>query len=175
MQAAGVFDRATAYIDLDAVRSNVATLRERAPDARLMAVVKADGYGHGALPVARAALAAGADWLGTALISEGLALRAAGLRAPSLSWLSAPGDQWAAAVRAGIDVSASAEWAVAEAATAAAEVGRPARLHLKVDTGLGRAGSQPHDWPALVDAALKAEADGLVQVVGVWTHLACAD
>ena len=168
--------RATASIDLAAVRANVGELRARAASAEVMAVVKADAYGHGLLPVARAAVEAGATWLGTALLEEGLALRAAGLTAPRiLSWLLDPEDEWAAAVAADVDVSASAQWAVDAAAAGARAAGRPARVHLKVDSGLGRAGCPVDGWDELVRHALAAAADGTVEVVGLWSHLAYAD
>jgi alanine racemase len=176
--------RAQARIDAAAVRANVAELSRRAGDAQVLAVVKADAYGHGLVPCARAAVAGGATWLGTALLEEALALRAAGVGADTssarrwprvLAWLLDPADPFADAVRADVDLSASAPWAVAAAQDAAEEVGRPARLHLKVDTGLGRAGAQPADWPELVATALKAAATGSVEVVGLWSHLAHAD
>ncbi|KWX03698.1 alanine racemase [Carbonactinospora thermoautotrophica] len=167
--------RAEARIDLTAIRENTARMRERAPSAALMAVVKADGYGHGMVPAARAALAGGATWLGTAFISEGLRLRQAGITTRILSWLAVPGDDWAAAIQAAIDLSANAVWAIEEIAAAAAQAGVPARVHLKIDSGLGRAGATPQEWPRVVDAALKAQADGLLQVVGLWSHFACAD
>jgi alanine racemase len=141
-----------------------------------MAVVKSDGYGHGAVPCARAALAAGATWLGTATPEEALALRAAGLPGPVLCWLWAPGGPWRQAIEAGIDVSLSGMWALREAVAAAREAGRPARVQLKADTGLGRNGCQPGpDWRELVGEALRAEAAGLVRVTGLWSHFACAD
>lgn len=162
-------------VDLDAVRGNVEALRSRTR-AEVMAVVKADGYGHGLLPAARAAVAGGASWLGTALLDEALALRAAGITGPRvLAWLLGPGERWADALRADIDLSVNATWALEEVATAAREVGTTARVHLKVDSGLGRGGATAGGWPDLVDAARKAEADGSVQVVGLWSHLAYAD
>jgi alanine racemase len=168
--------RATASIDLAAVRANVGELRARVGSADVMAVVKADAYGHGLLPVAHAAVEAGAGWLGTALLEEGLALRAAGITSPRiLSWLLDPDDAWVDAVAADIDVSASAPWAVAAAAAAGLAAERPARLHLKVDSGLGRAGSPIDAWDELVAHALAAQADGTVEVVGLWSHLAYAD
>lgn len=162
-------------VDLAAIRDNVAELAVRAGRAEVMAVVKADAYGHGLVPSARAARAGGAGWLGTATIAEALALRAAGVDGRVLAWLGAPGERWAGALLADVDLSASAPWAVDEIAAAAAETGRVARLHLKVDSGLGRAGSPLAGWPVLVDHALKAQADGLVEVVGVWSHFAFAD
>jgi alanine racemase len=168
--------RAQARIDLAAVRSNVEELSRRSAGAQVLAVVKADAYGHGLVPCARAAVAGGATWLGTALLEEALALRAAGVDgARVLAWLLDPADPFADAVRADVDVSASAPWAVSAAQVAGEQAGRPARLHLKVDSGLGRAGAQPADWPELVDTALKAAATGAVEVVGLWSHLAHAD
>jgi alanine racemase len=167
--------RTEARIDLASIRDNVACLRARVGPAEVMSVVKADAYGHGMVPAARAAKAGGATWLGTAFVDEALALRQAGIGGRILSWLGIPGEAWADAVAADVDLSANDVWAVQEIAAAAAAARRPARLHLKADTGLGRGGAQPADWPAVVDAALKAQADGLVTVVGLWSHFACAD
>lgn len=170
--------RTQARIDLDAVRANVRALRGHAGSAEVMVVVKADGYGHGMVPVARAALDGGATWLGTAVLEEALALRAAGVapdRARILCWLLTPGADLAPAVASDVDLSANAVWAVEQIAAAAVEAGREARLHLKVDSGLGRGGATPGDWDDLVDAALKEQAAGRVRVVGLWSHLACAD
>src|SRR5579884_3663775 len=159
---------ADCLVDLAAVAANVAALRDRAAPAQLLAVVKADGYGHGMLPVARTALAAGADWLGVAWLSEALELRAAGVTAPVLAWLFGPGEDLAAAVAAEMDPGVSARWALDGAAAEAAVTGTTARVHLKVDSGLGRAGAHPASWPDLVDAAAKAQAEGTVRIVGVW-------
>ncbi|MFJ5828709.1 alanine racemase [Streptomyces sp. NPDC093089] len=169
--------RARAEIDLGALRANVRTLRARvAPHVRIMAVVKADAYGHGALRCARAALDAGAEWLGTATPQEALALRAAGITdVPVMCWLWTPGDPWDQGVEAGLDMSVSGMWALREVVAAAEAVGKRARIQLKADTGLGRNGCQPTDWPELVTEALKAEAQGLVKVTGLWSHFACAD
>lgn len=166
---------AEAVVDLSAVRENVRELCRRAPSAQVMAVVKADGYGHGLLPCAAAARAGGATWLGVAQLAEGLSLRAAGDQGRLLSWLHVPGDDFAGAVRAGIDLSASAPWAVDQIADAARSAGVTARVHLKIDTGLSRGGATPTDWDELVGAALAAQAEGAVSVVGVWSHLAWAD
>jgi alanine racemase len=167
--------RARVEIDLDALRANVRALRAQAAGTALMAVVKSDGYGHGAVPCARAARQAGASWLGTATAEEALALRAAGDRGRVLSWLWTPGGPWARAIEADIDVSASAPWALAGISATAHAPGRTARVHLKADTGLGRSGCQPADWLELVTAARAAEAAGTVQVTGLWSHFACAD
>ncbi|MFI1866269.1 alanine racemase [Streptomyces jumonjinensis] len=167
--------RVRAEIDLAALRANVRSLRARAPRAALMAVVKSDGYGHGALPCARAALEAGATWIGTATPQEALALRAAGIQGRIMCWLWTPGDPWREGVEADLDMSVSALWALTEVTAAARAAGRPARIQLKADTGLGRNGCQPADWPELVAAALAAEAEGVVKVTGLWSHFACAD
>ena len=164
-----------AEVDLDAIRANVAELTRRAGSAAVMAVVKADGYGHGMVPSARAALDGGARWLGVAFVEEALALRAAGIDAPMLAWLIGPQSDMRAAIDADIDVSVSAEWALERVSAAAQQSGRSARVHLKVDTGLGRAGAIGEDWRALVESAAKQQAAGLIDVVGVWSHLAHAD
>ncbi|MFF3452964.1 alanine racemase [Streptomyces sp. NPDC002730] len=167
--------RARAEIDLAALRANVRALRARAPRAALMAVVKSDAYGHGMVPCARAALEAGATWLGTATPHEALALRAAGIQGRVMCWLWTPGDPWREGVEADLDMSVSGLWALREVTAAAREAGRTARIQLKADTGLGRNGCQPADWPELVAAALAAEAEGTVKVTGLWSHFACAD
>ncbi|MGW6274332.1 alanine racemase [Streptomyces sp. NPDC055060] len=167
--------RARAEIDLAALRANVRTLRAHAPGAAFMAVVKADAYGHGMVPCARAAVEAGATWVGTATPEEALALRAAGIGGRLMCWLWTPGGPWREGVEADLDMSVSGMWALREVAAAARSVGRPARVQLKADTGLGRNGCMPADWPELVSQARQAEAEGLVRVTGIWSHFACAD
>jgi alanine racemase len=166
--------QAEAVVDLGAVRANTRQLRA-GTTAEVMAVVKADGYGHGMVPTAKAALEAGATWLGACTVPEALALRAAGITAPVFAWLIAPGQGLVDPVAAGIDLSASAVTGLDEIAAAAREAGTPARVHLKADTGLGRNGASPSDWPDLVAAAAKYAAEGCVEPVGVWSHFACAD
>ncbi len=166
--------QAEVRVDLGAIRHNVATLRA-ATSAEVMAVVKGDGYGHGMVPAAQAALAAGADWLGACTLEEALGLRAAGITAPVLAWLFTPGLPLHEGVAADVDLAASSLEGLAELVEAARRAGRPARAHLKADTGLSRGGAVAADWPALVEAAAKAQADGAVEVVGVWSHFASAD
>jgi alanine racemase len=166
--------RAEVVVDLDAIAANTAVLRERV-GRPLMAVVKADGYGHGLVPAARAVLAGGADSLGVAVLEEALALRAAGIRAPVLAWLHAPGADYAAALEADIELSVNAEWALDEIVGAARATGRTARVQLFADTGLSREGATPADWPGLVAAAARAQSDGEIAVVGLWSHMAYAD
>jgi alanine racemase len=166
--------RAEVVIDLDAIAANTSVLRDRV-GRPLMAVVKADGYGHGLVPAARAVLAGGADALGVAVLDEALALRAAGVTAPLLAWLHGPGTDYAAALAADIELSVNAEWALEEVVAAARATGHTARLHLFVDTGLSREGATPTDWPGVVAAAARAQADGDLAVVGLWSHMAYAD
>ncbi|HET7689946.1 MAG TPA: alanine racemase [Nocardioidaceae bacterium] len=164
--------RAEIVVDLDAISANVTHLSNEC--GPVMAVVKADGYGHGMVPVARAARAGGAAWLGVAVLEEALALREAGDTGPILCWLAVPGEDYASAIGAGIDVTAYTVSEVDEIAAAATET-QPARLQLKVDTGLSRGGSSLDEWPAVVEAAAKAQKAGLVQVTGIWSHFACSD
>src|SRR3954468_262375 len=166
---------AGAVVDLDAVAANVAVLREHAPGAQLMAVVKADGYGHGMVPVARAALAAGADRLGVAHLREALELRAAGIGAPILAWLTVPADAYREAIAAAVEIGVSDAGVLAEVAAAAPAGGHVARVQLKADTGLSRNGCPPQLWDDLVRATARLAAEGAVELTGVFSHFACAD
>jgi alanine racemase len=166
--------QAEVRIDLDAIRDNVAMLRA-STTAEVMAVVKGDGYGHGMLPAARAALAGGATWLGGCTLDEALELRRAGVTAPVLAWLLAPGLALHEGVAADIDLTAASLDQLDELVTAARIAERPVRTHLKIDTGLARGGATPAEWPALLEAAAKAQAGGEIEVVGVWSHFAYAD
>ncbi|WP_277497639.1 alanine racemase [Nocardioides sp. ChNu-99] len=168
-------DRPEVVVDLAAVRHNVRVLRERVAPAAMMTVVKADGYGHGMVEVARAARAAGTDWLGVATPAEALVLRAAGDEGPLLCWLTMPGEDLAPVVAAGVDVTAYSPVEVDGVVRAARATGRPARLQLKVDTGLHRGGALPEAWPALVASARAAETAGDLRVTGIWSHLAAAE
>ncbi|MEV1288457.1 alanine racemase [Micromonospora sp. NPDC049679] len=166
--------QAEVRVDLDAIRDNVARLRA-GTTAELMAVVKGDGYGHGMVPSARAAVDAGADWLGVCTLDEALTLRRAGLTVPVMAWLLAPGLPLHDGVAADVDLGAGSVGQLGEMTAAAQRAGRPVRVHLKIDTGLSRGGATPQDWPALVEAAAKAQSDGTVEVVGVWSHFVYAD
>ena len=173
--SAGPPSRAEVVVDLAAIRHNVATLRRLVAPAAVMVVVKADGYGHGMLPVARAAVEAGADWVGVATLDEAVALREGGLTGPVLCWLAVPGEPYAEAIGRGVDVTAYSVAQLAEIRRAVAETTTPARVQLKVDTGLSRGGATVEDWAALVAAARDAQAEGVLQVTGVWSHLAASD
>jgi alanine racemase len=166
---------AEALVDLDAVAGNVAAIRERVTPSMVMAVVKAGGYGHGAVQSARAALRGGASWLGVVHVSEAMELRAAGIDAPVLCLMAIGADDHAAAVQGGIDLAASTTDMVARIAAAAARAGTPARVHLKADTGLSRGGATAAEWPSVVDAALRAQDSGHLTVAGLWSHFAASD
>ncbi|MGW6705633.1 alanine racemase [Streptomyces sp. NPDC054956] len=161
-------------VDLAAVAANTRRLGERTR-AELMAVVKADGFGHGAVDVARTALAHGASSLGVATVEEALVLRGAGLTAPVLSWLNSPHADLAPAVRAGIELAVPGPEHLRAAAEAALASGRPARIHLHVDSGMARGGAAPADWAPLCTRAAALERAGRIRVVGVMGHLGCAD
>ena len=172
----------SAAVDLAAIRHNLGVLRAAAPGALQLATVKANAYGHGLLPVARAALNGGADWLGVAQLAEAFTLRRgldeAGVTradAPILAWISTSSSDFAAAIEADIDLSVSWTWVLADICAAARQVGRPARVHVKIDTGMSRAGSTLADLPALASALRMAADDGLVDVVGAWSHMSRAD
>ena len=167
---------AWAEVDLDAVAQNAATLRAVASPARLCAVVKADGYGHGAVPVAQASLAGGADLLAVALVAEGVELRRAGIEAEVLVLSQASPDELDHLVEAELDATVYAEEAIADLAAAAVRAGRdaqhPVGVHLKVDTGMHRVGAQPADALALAKAI---DADPALALRSVFTHCAVAD
>ena len=172
----------SAAVDLAAIRHNLGVLRAAAPGALQLATVKANAYGHGLLPVARAALDGGADWLGVAQLAEAFTLRrgldeagVARAEAPILAWISTSSSDFAAAIEADIDLSVSWTWVLADICAAARQVGRPARVHVKIDTGMSRAGSTLADLPALASALRMAADDGLVDVVGAWSHMSRAD
>ena len=172
----------SAAVDLAAIKHNLGVLRAAAPAALQLATVKANAYGHGLVPVALAALEGGADWLGVAQLAEAFALRRgldeAGIAradAPLLAWISTSSSDFAAAIEADIDLSVSWTWILADICAAARAVGRPARVHVKIDTGMSRAGSTLADLPALASALRMAADDGLVDVVGAWSHMSRAD
>lgn len=160
-------------IDVAAITANVRVLRDVAPRSRFMAVVKADGYGHGTVPVARAALAGGADWLAVALVEEGRTLRDAGITTPVLLLTEPP----LAAIPTLLDAELtpsvySRDFIRALDAAARARGGDAIAVHLELDTGMRRVGAPERDWSAVID--LLARCTGL-RVSGLWSHFACAD
>ncbi|MDF2559790.1 MAG: alanine racemase [Microbacterium sp.] len=153
----------------DAVAENLRRVRA-ATTAGIMAVVKADGYGHGAVTVARAAVAAGADWLGVTDVAEAVALRDAGLTVPILSWLNPSGVDAAAAAAHRVDIAVGS---VEEMRQLIADAADPVRVHLQLDTGMARGGAPLEEWPELLRLARTGR--GRVDVVGVMGHLPRAD
>lgn len=164
-----------AMVDLGAIDHNVRLLREHAGEAQVMAVVKADAYGHGAVEVGRAALAAGAAELGVVTVAEAVALRAGGITAPVLCWLHPPGTDFTPALEHDVQIAVSSVRQLDEVLAAVHQTGRTATVSVKVDTGLSRNGVSPADFPAVVDALGRAAADGAVRVRGIMSHLVHGD
>lgn len=164
--------RAWADVDLEAVRHNIAELRRVAAPAEVCAVVKADGYGHGAGPVARAALDAGASWLAVAHVAEAAALRADGIDAAVLLLSEPTEDQVHHAVRLGLHITAYTKELIARLGAAAEATGEVVPVHLKVDTGMHRVGACPSDAVGLASAIDEHPA---LELRAVWTHCAVAD
>lgn len=161
-------------IDLGAISANVAHLRRVTGSAHTMAVVKANAYGHGAVPVARAALAGGADWLGVADIEEALELRHAGIPAPILAWLHDPDADFTAAIAADIDLGVSSALQLSQVADAAATLDRTAAVQIKLETGLSRNGVHESEWAAVLTLAADLERAGSIRVRGIFSHLSNA-
>ncbi|WP_245568492.1 alanine racemase [Nocardia concava] len=162
-------------VDLDAIAHNVRILAEHAGDAAVMVVVKADGYNHGAVEVARAALAAGARELGTTTAAEAVALRAAGITAPILCWLNTSDADYTSAIAADIELGVSSLAQLEEVAAAARKLGRTAVVSLKVDTGLNRNGIPAAEFPEVLDLLAQLVAEGTVRFRAIFSHLALAD
>ena len=160
--------RAEAIVDLSAIKFNVELLKKTS-GTKLLAVVKADAYGHGLIPVAQAALSAGADYLGVALLEEAVTLREAGISAPILAWLVQPGSDFAQAIALDIDIAAASLKALSEISLASQQVQKKARVHLEVDTGMTRGGFLA-EWDQLGAAHVQD-----VEIVGVFSHFARAD
>ena len=165
-----------ATIDLSAISRNVSRFVSLADGARVMVVVKANGYGHGAVQVARAAIEGGAAWLGVADLAEAFELRDAHIDAPVLAWLHESHENFTAALEARIDIGVSDLGQLESVARAqqAVDAG-PASVHLKLDTGLGRNGADEPNWAALFDEARRLELAGLLRVRGIFSHLANAN
>lgn len=169
--------RAFAEIDLSALKSNVALLREKAGGARLLAVVKADAYGHGLIHCAKAALEGGAQWLGVALLEEALAIRSAGIKARTIAWLTPLGSDFDSAIREDIDLSIPTREHLKAIIASGRKVGVRPRVHLEIDTGMSRGGviDNSAEFKALVADLVDASQKDLVEVSGAWTHFARAD
>ena len=168
------FDRAEIVVDLAAIRHNVRLLRDTT-GVQVIAIVKADGYGHGMIESARAARDAGAEWIGVATLDEALALRSAGDQGRLLCWLTVPGESYDEAVALDVDVTAYSVTELDAIAAAAAGAGRVARVQIKVDTGLSRGGVPAAQWSEVLGRAREGELAGSWQITGVWSHFACSD
>jgi alanine racemase len=166
---------AEAVVDLGAIQHNVRALREHAGRAQVMAVVKADGYGHGAVEVAKAALAAGAAELGVATVDEALALRAAGVNAPVLAWLHPPGIDFGPALLADVQIAVSSLRQLDELLAAVRHTGRTAAVTIKVDTGLNRNGIPLAQYPTMLTALGRAIAEDAIRLHGLMSHMVYAD
>lgn len=163
--------RATAKINLAAIEHNIRVLRETA-GVPVLAVVKADGYGHGAIPVALAAKDAGAQWLGVAFLDEAIELRNNGVPGRILAWLLHEADNLEEALDLDIDLSVSSIAMASKIDTLARDRFMKAKLHIEVDTGLSRAGISKSDWQSFFADLSKLEN---IELVSIWSHLACAD
>lgn len=161
-----------ASIDVDAIEDNVRHLK-RLTNSEVIAVVKADGYGHGAARAAAAALAGGASRIGVADIVEAIALRRAGIDAPILAWLHAPGADFADAVAHGIELGISSLAQLQRAADAASG-DRPVAVHLKLETGLSRNGVPPEQYRVVFAEAARLERIGRLRIVSIFSHLSNA-
>lgn len=166
---------AEASVDLGAIAHNVRVLREHAGRAQVMAVVKADGYGHGATRVAHAALTAGVAELGVATVDEALALRADGITAPVLAWLHPPGIDFGPALLADVEIAVSSVRQLDELLDAVRRTGRTATVTVKVDTGLNRNGVAPAHYPSMLAALRRAVAEDAVRLRGLMSHMVYAD
>jgi alanine racemase len=158
--------RAEAIVDLSAIKHNVELLKKTA-GTKLLAVVKADAYGHGLVPVAKAALSAGADYLGVALLEEAITLRESGIEAPILAWLVQPGSDFKKAIELDIELAAASLAALAE--ISAASTDKKAKVHIEVDTGMTRGGFLS-EWDQLSAEHVKD-----IEIVGIFSHFARAD
>jgi alanine racemase len=162
--------RAEVVVDVAAIRHNVRLLKELTGTG-MMTVVKADGYGHGLVESARAAREGGADWLGVATIDEAVALREAGDTGRILCWLTVPGDRWRDAIEQDIDVTVYSEAELDEVRA----TGLPARVQIKVDTGLNRGGAPRATWHDLFASASDDAREGRIEVTGIWSHFSSSD
>jgi alanine racemase len=165
--------RASAEISLLAVADNLKLIKSKT-NAQVLAVVKADAYGHGLIQVGKAAESVGADWLGTALLEEGIALRNSGIKIPIISWLTPLGEDFNTAINLDIDLSISSIELLTEVISAGKSVKKIPRVHIEVDTGMSR-GGVGDDWQTFLTELSKAVEVNEINIVGIWSHFARAD
>ncbi|MFM8752783.1 MAG: alanine racemase [Actinomycetota bacterium] len=166
-------NRTEALVDLGAIKANIRMLMAKSGKPAL-AVVKADAYGHGLVPVAKAAIDGGATWLGVALLEEALTLRANGVTAPIIAWLTPVTDDFASAISADIDIAIPSREHLQAVIAAAHETKKVARVHLEIDSGMSRGGALL-EWDELLDDVASAASSGKISVIGIWSHFARAD
>lgn len=165
--------RAVAEINLNAIESNLKFIKGKT-NAQLLAVVKADAYGHGLIPVSKSAIEAGANWLGTALLEEAITLRENGIKVPIIAWLTPCGEDFKSAINLNIDLSISSLEVLNEIIDSGAQLGKKPRLHIEIDTGMSR-GGVGDDWDSFVGEVSKLVKEDKISLVGVWSHFARAD
>jgi alanine racemase len=165
--------RASAEINLSAITQNFKLIKSRTT-ADVLAVVKADAYGHGLIPVSKALEEAGADWFGTALLEEAINLRKAGILKPIISWLTPLGEDFKSAIDLDIDLGIPSIDLLDEVIKAASLTGKAARIHLEIDTGMSRGGVLS-EWDQLIKSVLVGVNLKLLKVIGIWSHFARAD
>ena len=166
-------NRAEAIIDLAAIKKNVSYLMNKSGKPAL-AVVKADAYGHGLVPVAQAAIEGGASWLGVALLEEALTLRASDVKAPIIAWLTPVTEDFGAAIQNDIDIAIPSREHLQAVIAAAHESKKVSRIHLEMDSGMSRGGALL-DWNELLADAADAQSAEKISIVGIWSHFARAD
>jgi alanine racemase len=160
-------------IDLDAIAANLNRMRQVAPNSKVCGVIKANAYGHGMIPVAKRLEREGIDYLGVADLAEGLELREAGIATPILAWLHSSSEDFSAAIARNIDLGISTLGQLNRALASGKHLGQVPRIHIKVDTGLGRNGVTIQDLPQLLEAAGAAQDAGDLKVNGIFSHLSC--
>jgi alanine racemase len=165
--------RASAEINLSAIADNLKLIQGKT-NAQVLAVVKADAYGHGLIQVGKAAEAAGANWLGTALLEEGIALRNNGIKVPIISWLTPLGENFKTAINLDIDLSISSIELLTEVISAGKVVKKIPRVHIEVDTGMSR-GGVGDDWQLFLTELSKTVKANEINIIGIWSHFARAD
>jgi alanine racemase len=165
--------RARAEINLAAIAENLKLIKSKT-SAQVLAVVKADAYGHGLINVAKAAEKAGADWLGTALVEEGIALRNGGITKPIISWLTPLGEDFKTVINLDIDLSISSIDILNEIISVGKSINKVPRVHIEIDTGMNRGGFGD-DWGLLLPEIVKAVKTNQIKAIGIWSHFARAD
>jgi alanine racemase len=165
--------RAVAEINLTAIKKNIEYIKQKS-NAQILAVVKADAYGHGLIPVAKAAVDSGATWLGTALLEEAIELRNNGIDANVIAWLTPLGEDFKSALSLKIEIGVSSIELLDEIVSASEEVGVIPRLHLEIDTGMSR-GGVADQWEMLIAKVANLIKENKIEIVGAWSHFARAD